>query len=413
MPHMRVNGREDTQPGSHPSTCRRTVGQGFAAPVITVAHVNAESGFSGGEVQMFLLMEGLRARGHGNVVVAPPGSRALEEGQRRDFRALGVPMRNDLDLGAVRAMTGAFRGGGVDLVHLHTGRATWLGGLAAWRAGVPALTTRRMDRRVKPGLRTRLIYHSFVERAVAISPAVAACLREPGVPEERIRVIWDAVDPASLRPADAASARAAVRTEGGLGEREHLALITAALVQRKGIDVAIDAVAQLRLRGRSVHLWVAGEGEERGALEARVRERGVEGLVRFLGWRADKAELLAAADLALVPSRAEGVGVASLEAMAAGVPVVASRVGGLAEAVVDGETGLLVGADDVDGLARGIERVLQEPGLARRLGEAGVRRVDELFTAEQMVERYVEVYREVLAARGVPGDPLAQRGSPA
>ena len=127
------------------------------------------------------------------------------------------------------------------------------------------------------------------------------------------------------------------------------------------------------------------------------RELGIAEEVRFLGARPDKAELLGACDLFALASRLEGLGVAALEAMAAGRPVLASRVGGLAEAVVDGSTGVLVEPEDDEGLARALARLRDDPDLRARFGKAGTARIAEGFLPEHMVASYERLYREVLA----------------
>jgi glycosyltransferase involved in cell wall biosynthesis len=121
--------------------------------------------------------------------------------------------------------------------------------------------------------------------------------------------------------------------------------------------------------------------------------------VRFLGRREDPGDLLAACDALVLPARREGLGVSALEAMAASRPVIASRVGGLAEAVVHERTGLLVEPGDVDALAEAIERLAADRGLALRLGAAGPARVAEGFLPEQMVSAYEKVYADVLASK--------------
>ncbi len=354
---------------------------------LRIVHVDSERGFSGGEVQVFLLMEGLRKRGHHNLLGCPPGSRCESEARERGIETRTVRMRNYADLAAVLRLSKSIEG--ADLAHLHTGRATWLGALAAWRAAVPAVTTRRMDRRVKRGWRTNLIYRRLVARAVAISPAVAARLAEGGVPAESVSTIPSAVDPAALV---AAKGRRPTRASLGV-ESEKLLLSLARLHERKGIDVLLRAVAKLPEPSR---LWIAGDGPERASLEALARELGIAERVDFLGTRADAPDLLAACDVFVVPSRLEGLGIAALEAMAAGRAVVASRVGGLAEAVVEGRTGLLVPADDADALARALARVLGDDELRAALGNAGPERVAEGFLAGQMVAAYESLYRSVL-----------------
>ena len=170
-------------------------------------------------------------------------------------------------------------------------------------------------------------------------------------------------------------------------------LVMAALVRRKGIDVLLDALARLSCPPA---LLVAGEGEERPALEARASALGLAG-VRFLGQRADKGDLLAACDVLVLPSRQEGLGVAALEAMAAGRAVVASDVGGLGQAVVEGVTGLLVPPGDAAALAEAVARLARDPALRASLGAAGPARVEQGFRAECMVASYEALYREVLA----------------
>ncbi|MCZ6597225.1 MAG: glycosyltransferase family 4 protein [Planctomycetota bacterium] len=387
---------------------------------LTIAHVDAETGFSGGEVQVFLLMEGLRRRGHRNLLVCPPGSRSEAEARARELETLAVPMRADLDLGSVLRIRSGLRSGGVDVVHLHSGRATWLGGLAARWAGLPAVSTRRMDRRVKRNWRTRLIYERLVMRAVAISPAVAECLRAGGVDPRRTRTIPSSVDPRALEPA---RGRADTRQELGVAEDEVLLLVLAALVRRKGIDVLLDALTRVHdarvlpgsggilpgsggilpgsggiLPGSGgIRLVVAGEGPERAALEEQASRAGLDGRVAFLGRREDKGDLLAACDVLVLPSRREGLGVAALEAMAAARAVVATRVGGLAEVVADGRTGLLVEPGDPDALAHALERVVGDPELRASLSAAGPERVAEGYLPEQMVSSYEELYRDVIA----------------
>lgn len=372
------------------------LGASMVTPALSIAHVDAERAFSGGEVQVFLLMAGLAQRGHRNLLICPPRSAAARAAAGRGIAVAEVAMRGDGDLLAVWRLARLLRGAGVDLVHLHTGRAAWLGGLAARRAGLPAVITRRMDRPVRPGWRTRLVYERCSRRTAAIAPGIVAQLVAGGVPPERIVLIPSAVDPERVRPRLAA---AAVRAALGCGGDELVLLSAAALVRRKGLDVLLDALAALAARSLRPRLWVAGEGPERAALQAQAARLGLGAQVEWLGQRDDVGDLLAAADVFVLPSRAEGLGVAALEAMAAARPVVASGVGGLADAVVDGRTGLLVPPGDAVALGAALERVLREPDVRARLAAAGPARVAEGFLAEQMVAAYERLYRVVLDPR--------------
>ena len=364
---------------------------------LSLAHVTGETGFSGGEVQVFLLLEGLRKRGHTSVLLCPEGSRSGEQAARRGIEVRAIPTGNGWSLRGIFRVRRELRACRPDLVHLHTGRANWLGGLAAWSLGLPALTTRRMDRPVKRDVRTRFMYSRVVRRAVAISDAVRARLIEGGVPAAMIRVIPSAVDPEARFPQ---LGRTATRAQAALASDAALLLVVAALYPRKGVDVLLDALAKLADDGLRPALWIAGDGPARGALEKQSRELGLDHQVRFLGERGDVADLLAACDVFILPSRSEGLGVAALEAMAAGRAVVAARVGGLAEAVIDERTGLLVPPGDPSALAGALARLLRDPALRARLADAGPARVDANFRADRLVAAYEDLYFELLAEAG-------------
>ena len=360
---------------------------------LTTAHVNTELGLRGGERQVFRLIEGLRMAGHRAVLFCRPGSRCAEEATDRGIERITIPMRNHLALQAVPRLARHFRHVGVDVVHLHTGRATWLGGLAARAARLPALTTRRMDRPVQPGWRTRLTYERLVQRVIAISPTVAADLIAGGIARERVRVIPSAVEPAALQPKVPASI---TRTVLGAREDDHVLLALAALVPGKGIDLLVEALARLVSDGVRPLLWIAGSGPQAEELRARTAQLGLTGYVRFLGERDDAADLLAACDVFVTGSRDEGLGSAVLEALAAGCPVVATAVGGHRDVLQDGVSGLLVPPDDSAAFARALARILRDDALRARLAAAGPTRIASGFLAEQMVAAYDEVYREVV-----------------
>ena len=395
-----------------------------------IIHVDAERGFSGGEVQVFHLMRGLCGLGVDQHLVVPPGSRASEEALCQGFNVTEVPMRSNMDLGAVLALRRTFRQlaeVGPVVIHLHTGRATWLGAIAAAGLGLPVLSTRRMDRRVKRGLGTKLLYGKLLDRVVAISAPVRDCLLEGGVEADLIEVIYSSVAKEDVTCEDRKAARAALRSELGIPEQDFVCLVLARLHARKGVDVllkAVEAVANeagleaLRKRNlrasksarrqskatihseriapeQLVRVVIAGDGPERDALEEQARRLTTPELVSFLGPRTDKAQLLAMADVLVLSSHQEGLGVAALEAMGAGLAVIASRVGGLAEAVEDGRTGILVEPGDVDGFGKAIYDLSTDRGLCRRLGAAGPGRIAEGYLVSQMVAAYADLYAKL------------------
>ena len=228
-----------------------------------------------------------------------------------------------------------------------------------------------------------------VGRYLAVSREIAAELVERlGWPAERVEVAHNAVDVERV----AVAAPAGLRARLGGSETRPLVLTPARLDAQKGHPILLEAIAELP---EALFLF-AGEGPERGALEARAAELGVSERVRFLGRREDIPQLLAACDVFALPSLYEGSSLAVLEAMAAGIPIVSSAIGGTEELIEDGRSGLLVPPGDAKALAAALRRLLEEPGLREQLATRARERVDTDLTREQNAERVAETYRELL-----------------
>jgi glycosyltransferase involved in cell wall biosynthesis len=159
----------------------------------------------------------------------------------------------------------------------------------------------------------------------------------------------------------------------------------------KAFDVLIDAVAAIP----EVQLWIAGEGDIRPRLEAQIARLGLGGRVKLLGWRDDRLDLLATADLCVFPSRYEPFGIVSIEAWAARVPLVATRSAGPGALIEDGADGLLVPIDDAPALAAAVRRVLDDSELRRRLVEGGRRRYEAEFTETAVVASYRALFERI------------------
>ncbi|MGH6670691.1 MAG: glycosyltransferase [Stellaceae bacterium] len=172
-----------------------------------------------------------------------------------------------------------------------------------------------------------------------------------------------------------------------------LALALGRLHRNKGFDVLLAALA----RADGIHLWLAGEGPERGALERQARKLGLGDRVRFLGWRDDAPALLAAADFLVVPSRSEPLGNTIVEAWAAERPVIATETAGPTELIAAGQTGLLVPVGNVETLALTLERVADDRDLRRRLAAAGHVRYAAEFSETRVVAAYQALFAKVAA----------------
>jgi glycosyltransferase involved in cell wall biosynthesis len=367
---------------------------------LAILHVDPERGLGGGERQVLGLIRHLAAAGHRQAVAGDARGRLLPAAEALGAagRALGV--RNHLDVLAGRRLASLLARERYDIVHFHTARAHALAAFLGRSTPTRRVVTRRMDYPLRGGWYARWLYNRAVDAVVAISEGVRAVLVSGGVDPGRVRVIRSGVEVDDFIVDE--PARSAARAAFGIGAGELVLAAVAALEERKGHAVLFDAVA--RLGELPLRVLCAGEGAARATLAARVSALGLDRRVTFLGTLADVRPVLAAADLVVMPSLYEGLGVAALEGMAAGRPVVASRVGGLPEAIGDDVGGVLVPPGDPAALARAIARLARDPDLARRLGAGGRARVGAEFSMARMAAATAAVYRELCMRGSMAGD---------
>jgi glycosyltransferase involved in cell wall biosynthesis len=289
------------------------------------------------------------------------------------------------------------RGEHPHIVHLNSAKAAALGRLAAWLArvpiriytvhgwafrahGWPASALYRWAERVLRPLTTVTVCVADSERRAGL--AAHTCVDRSTV------VIRNGVEPAGIGT-------------GGARSKGQPRLIAVGRLQApKDAVTLVRALAALR--DRPFEAVLVCDGPDRPAVEEEVRRLGLESAVELLGERDDVPELLGTADVFVLSSNSEGLPLSILEAMAAGLPVVASNVGGVSEVVLDGDTGLLVPPGDAQSFAAAIERLLEDPVLRGRLGEAGRIRVAEHFDLAAVHQAHLDLYRRVLATRGLP-----------
>jgi glycosyltransferase involved in cell wall biosynthesis len=368
---------------------------------VRILHVEGGRHLYGGSYQVLHLLRGLAARGHANLLACPAGC-ALAEAAAPVARVYGLPMRGDLDLPMVMRLRRLIRASRPDLVHLHSRiGADVMGGIAARLSGVPVIHTRRVDN-PEPRWMVALKYRLF-DRVVVISEGIRDVLLSEGLPAEKLRVVRSAVDSATYtRPC----ARASIAARLGVPEDALLIGIVAQLIQRKGHADLIEALPPLMDQYPSLQALFFGKGPLADALEGQIARKGLNGRVRLLGFRDDLADVMPCLDLLVHPARMEGLGVSLLQAASAGVPIIASRVGGIPEAVRDGENGLLVPPGDIAALRAAIGTLLADPVRRRVLGAGGQALMAREFSIDAMVEGNLAVYRELsgdAARRTEPG----------
>jgi glycosyltransferase involved in cell wall biosynthesis len=283
---------------------------------------------------------------------------------------------------------------------------------AAKLAGVPCIVAsiRDMGIYLSPMKRqAQKLVCRLADRIVVNAGAIRDWLLEQGYPADKIVVIRNGVDTSRF---GARGDGLALRRELDIPAGVPLAILLARLNPTKGIDCFFEAAVKIREQHPDAYFLAVGEcyirnadgdividSAYRRALQDRVTSLGLADRVRFTGLRKDVPQILAAATVSVLPSVSEGISNSLLESMAAGVPVVATRVGGTPEVIDDGEHGLLVPPSDPQALADAISRVLGDPFLAAKLGANGRRRVAQEFSFEAVVRRTEDLYRELLAAK--------------
>jgi len=365
---------------------------------LRVLHLDSERPWRGGEQQVLLLMRRQRTRGDEPHLAAPAEGALAQRAMGEGFPLHRVPMRGTWDLGSVLAIAKLHRTLRPDVVHWHAARAHALGAMAALLSRGPALVlSRRVDFPVRRSVGSRLLYRLDIDAIAAISEAVRGALVQSGLDAAGIHIVPSGIDAAPLLgPFDRPAARARL----GMGESEIVALNVAALAPHKSQTDLLRAAAITKERCPLLCVWIVGEGPLMSALHAEHASLRLGDTVRFLGFRSDVADLLRAADLFCLSSRLEGLGTSILEAMAAGLPVVATRAGGIPEIVAEGVTGLLVPPGNPDALADAL--VAMASDTVRRTGMGGAARERARgFSADRTAELTRALYlRAIETHRG-------------
>lgn len=362
------------------------------APV--VLHVSSPRSWRGGEQQAAYLYGELARKNIAQAIACPRGSVMAQRCAERGWRHVTIPRRAAVDPFFARGVARAARDLGANLVHAHDPHAHTAAVLAHALFGAPGriVVHRRVDFPIKRDPFTRWKYdHRAVRRIVCVSGAIAEILRPALRDPSRLRVVHSGVDLARF----GATPDGRLRRQLGVPEGTALVGNVSALAGHKDYPTFVETAARLLARGVRARFVAIGEGPERPRIEALLRERGLEKDVVLAGFRDDVPIVFPELDVLLFPSETEGLGTTVLDAFAAGVPVVATRAGGIPEMVVHGETGLLAEVRDAETLAGHVERVLAEPALRERLVAGGRTRLRE-FGVDRTAEKILAVYGEVL-----------------
>jgi glycosyltransferase involved in cell wall biosynthesis len=366
---------------------------------LRILGVDPECGFAGGETQVLGLTLGLLRRGHRAELACDRRGRLFERATREGVECHPLAIRNALDFAAGMRLRSLLARGRYDVAHFHTSRAHSMAPFARGYAGA-LVVTRRMDYRPNR-LFAPYLYNRAVDAVAAISSNVADALGAAGVSRDRLKIIPSGVDCDHYRAANSAE-REGARARLGIARDEFLVGTLGMLEERKGHRYLIEAIATLNSkRGEAsrIKCAIAGDGAMRKELANLAEELGIARDILFLGMVGDSRQLLVALDVFVFPSIKEGLGVALLEAMACGLPVIATRAGGIIEVVEDQLSGLLVSPRDAASIADAIASLASDAARRSQLGAAAGVRVSENFSMDAMTRKTIDLYRACLVGR--------------
>lgn len=363
---------------------------------LRVVLVSTQRGWHGGEEQGRLLLQGLRSRGVECHVLArrggPFGTRMSQEGfPVYPFAGSG---RGPMVWWGIRRRLRQLR---PSVLHYNDPHAITAGGVPAWGLAVPArVASRRVDFPVRSTIRYRLL----ADCVLCVSQAVAQTCRRSGIPQRLLQVVYDGVDPSRIAAGNRGRGRAALE----VGNDRTVLLVVAQLTDCKGHRYLLEAMPAIVRERADVLLALAGDGELTGWLRQLADRFGLQGHVKFLGFRHDVPDLIHAADLFVLPSYREGLCSTLIDVMLARRPIVTTTAGGIPEVVGDGvtepSTAWLVPPQDSGALARAVLHVLAHRHEAAARCELAAKRAAQRFTAETMIDSTLQTYRRVLSQKG-------------
>ena len=374
------------------------------AETIKIAQLISSGGFYGAENMLANLLDGLRDLEVDIVlyVIDNAYNSHLEIASRAE--ASGIPVtiihcKGRFDALAAKTLRMSLLASGISVLHTHGYKADLYGYWAARSSGIALVSTCHNWTKASMALRLYCVLDKLVLRGfecvVAVSPQVEEELLRIGIRRKRLRRIANGVATSVSRAQLPSSNSNAVLTIG----------MAARLVEDKGIADLLKAASQLGSMSQRLRFVIAGDGPLRAQFEAQASALDVAERTTFLGFVPDMRSFYASLDIFVLPSLREGLPMSVLEALAAGKPVIASRVGAIPDVVLHEWSGLLIEPGDSSALVSALERLIEDPSLRARLGENGRSHIEESHSALAMSKLYLGLYRDV-HRQPLPGDAL-------
>jgi glycosyltransferase involved in cell wall biosynthesis len=330
-----------------------------------------------------------------------------------EIRALGIPVecldiKHLRDMDAIPRLIKYLKDTGADLVHTQLEAANILGNISAKLTRLPSVCTIHvmpsLDVKTKTKLHQRVewfVLRHFCDLVISVSEEARQYhIKISGTSPKQVATIYNGIDLSTFLNMDYALQRNAVRAELGIPRDANVLVTVAVLRPPKGIQYMIRALPSILAVHPNTFYLVVGSGSHHDALVEEVKKAGVNKQVIFAGMRKDVPRLLAASDVFVLPTLTEALPTVLAEAMAAKLPIVASRVGGIPEMITNGQNGFLVEPGDIDGLTKVCNHLLEHPEKREDMGAEGWKTVRQKFSIERQVDQLKELYLSQLQAYG-------------
>lgn len=358
--------------------------------MLKIIHLDTGEDLRGGQRQLLMLARGLAARGHQQLIVTMDGTLLETRARQEGFRVFGLPRHDPAGAHGIFQLRQFLLAEPFHLLHGHDGKGQTISWLASMGLKVSRVATRRVIYTPPRHIDTRVKYGRGCDAVIAVSKYVRQLLVDAGVPASKVEVIYDGVEIDKPDP----SSKPRMRAQWGCESLDFVVGHIASGGREKGLDVVREAAVLLNASNPGLRIIAATAGfagKARGdILRDRLKAEGAANL-RWTLLPTHGADFFAALDLFIMPSRAEGLGSAALVAMAQGVPVVASKVGGLPEIVEEGETGWLVPPGSPQALADAIAHAASDRSRLHEMGTKAHQRALQ-FSSTLLVERTETLY---------------------
>lgn len=361
-----------------------------------VLHVSTPASWRGGEQQAAFLARAMKEIGLEPVVMCPGTSVLSAKMKESGVTVINFPARGFLDLKLAKKMAVSCKTEPFDIVHTHDSHAHSAAVLSAAVFGnsTPIVVSRRVDFAVSGNPFSKWKYnYASVKKIICVSETIRR-ITEPAIHDHaKLCVVHSGVD---VEAYSFTLEKNLLRSTLALKDEEKIVGNFSALADHKDYPTFLKTASALIASGEQVHFVIAGSGPEEGMIKNFIKTHDLQKNIHLLGFRKDIPQLMKSLDLFLITSATEGLGTIVLEAFAAGIPVVATRAGGIPELVEDGKTGLLAAVGDVEGLKKAVLRIFNEPGLQALLVRNALDKVKDfsfLATAGKTIRIYEEVLR--------------------